>query len=143
MPKIIGKVARVVETDALAIDEYAGVVGSKCDDISIARVIISKPTSESWLTVAYDQWICVIKGKVVFHFGEDEGQVLTVNGGETCFIEKGERYRPVFPQGGTEYIPVCLPAFTPERCVREEDVNSDVSTKLRDLHADSSNNETK
>jgi hypothetical protein len=35
-----------------------------------------------------------------------------VNQGETFFVGKGERFRPVFPQGDTESV--CLPAFTPE-----------------------------
>jgi uncharacterized protein (DUF952 family)/mannose-6-phosphate isomerase-like protein (cupin superfamily) len=132
MPKIIGKAVRVVEHDGLSIDEVAGNVSTSCDTLSIAVVKVSKPTSEPWLTLAYDEWICVTKGKLEMHHGE--GQILHVNEGETCFIEAGERFRPIFPVGDTEYIPVCYPAFRPDRCVREEDGVSDVSTKLQELH---------
>jgi hypothetical protein len=66
--------------------------------------------------------------------GGDE-KSLTVNAGETCFVAKGERFRPVFPQGEVEYIPVCIPAFKPERCHREEDAEtSQVTARLRELH---------
>jgi uncharacterized protein (DUF952 family)/mannose-6-phosphate isomerase-like protein (cupin superfamily) len=141
MPKLIGKATRVVEVDGLAIDEYVGNVGSNTDDISIAVVKISEPTSEPWLTADYDEWIVVLKGRLEVHYGN--GQALTANGGETIFIEKGERFRPIFPEGGTEYVPVCIPAFKPERCQREEEngVNtSEVSAKLEKLH---SNNKKK
>jgi len=133
MPRIVGKATRVVEVGGLAIDELAGNVASHDDTLSIARVIVSEPTSEPWLTLDYDEWICVLKGIVEMHSGD--GSVLKVKEGETCFVEKGERFRPVFPEGGTEYIPVCLPAFKPERCKREEDGFSEVSGKLRQLHS--------
>jgi len=63
-----------------------------------------------------------------------------VNAGDSVFIKKGERFRPVFPVGGTEYIPVCLPAFRPDRCVREDDTerSKQVSGKLKELHSEPS-----
>jgi len=71
---------------------------------------------------------------MVLHYGE--GETLEVVAGQTVMILKGERFRPVFPDGGTEYIPVCVPAFRPDRCIRDEDPGSAVSMKLRALHAD-------
>ena len=133
MPKLVGKATRVVEVDGLTIEELAGNVASNDDTISIARVTITKPTSEPWLTLQYDEWICVLKGRVDLH--SSDGSILSVQAGETCLIDKGERFRPVFPEGGTEYIPVCLPAFKPERCLREEEGVSTVSTKLHELHS--------
>ncbi|EEC49284.1 predicted protein [Phaeodactylum tricornutum CCAP 1055/1] len=135
MPKLVGKSTRVVEHDGLTIDELAGNVASKEDTLSVARVFVANPTSEPWLTLDYDEWLCVLKGKVELH-SETNGQtsVLTVLAGETVFVSKGERFRPVFPVGDTEYIPVCIPAFKPERCIREEDGCSDVAANLRMLH---------
>jgi hypothetical protein len=40
---------------------------------------------------------------------------------------------PVFPVGHTEYILVCLPAFSPDHCIHEEE-NGKASAKLRELH---------
>lgn len=136
MPKIIGSANRVVEVDGLAIDEYVGNVGSKTDDISIAVVNISSPTSEPWLTLDYDEWMVVLEERLEIHHA---GGVLTVKEGETVFIAKGERFRPVFPVAGAKYIPVCIPAFRPDRCHREEEggVNtSDVATNLVKLHSE-------
>lgn len=135
MPKIIGKVVRVVEHDGLAIDEYTGNVASNDDMISIARVTVAKPTLEPWLTLDYDEWLCVIKGRIELH--TPTGQVVVVNAGETALVHKGEHFRPVFPVGDTEYIAVCLPAFRPDRCIREDkgEEADQVSTKLQQLHS--------
>lgn len=139
MPKIIGKAETVVEIDGLRINELAGNVATSEDTISIAHVTVSSPTSEPWLTLDYDEWLCVTKGKMVLHYQQnkdiDTYEILEVNAGETCFVAKGERFRPVFPIAPTEYIPVCLPAFRPDRCHREEGSEvSDVTMKLRKLH---------
>mmetsp|Transcript_104122 Transcript_104122/g.261050 ORF Transcript_104122/g.261050 Transcript_104122/m.261050 type:complete len:415 (-) Transcript_104122:295-1539(-) len=133
MPRIVGAAARVVETGDLSIDELAGNVATKSDRISIAHVKITAPTSEPWLTLHYDEWMCVLKGRMVLHFA-DGRETLEVKAGQTVFIESGERFRPVFPEGDTEYVPVCLPAFRPDRCIREDEPDSSVSVKLRDLH---------
>jgi len=132
MPKIVGGSVRVVDHDGLTIDEMTGNVATSEDRISIALVKVSKPTSEPWLTLDYDEWMCVLKGRMVLlHAGED----IEVKAGQTVFIARGERFRPTFPDGGTEYVPVCLPAFRPDRCTREEEEGgSDVSTKLQKLH---------
>jgi uncharacterized protein (DUF952 family) len=140
MPKIVGRSTRVVEHDGLTIDEYVGNVASLTDQVSLAIVKIAEPTAEPWLTLDYDEWIAVIKGKVEMHSQHNgqEVQVLTVHAGETIFVAKGERFRPVFPEAGTEYIPICIPAFKPERCQREEEdgINtSEVADKLAKLHS--------
>ena len=135
MPKLIGKSTTVVDHNGICIDELAGNVATKEDTLSVARVTVSQPCSEPWLTLDYDEWLCCLKGSMELHYGD--GEVLEVKAGETCFVAKGERFQPVFPHAGTEYIPVCIPAFKPERCHREEDANSEVSLKLRQLHGDS------
>jgi len=133
MPKLVGTSTRVVEIDGvMTIHELAGNVASRDDTLSIAKVTVSQPTAEPWLTLDYDEWICVLSGRLELH---SSGSVLTVRAGETAFVAQGERFRPVFPVGGTEYIPVCLPAFKPERCLREEEGVSEVSNKLRELHS--------
>lgn len=133
MPKLVGLSTCVVDHNGIRIDELAGNVASKEDTLSVARVTVSEPCSEPWLTLDYDEWICCLKGKMDLHYG-DEGKFLEVKAGETCFIAKGERFQPVFPEPGTEYIPVCIPAFKPERCHREEEGVSAVSLRLRELH---------
>ena len=133
MPKVVGGSVRVVDFEGLTIDELTGNVATSEDRISIAHVKVAKPTSEPWLTLQYDEWMCVLKGRMVLLHGE--GQELEVKAGQTVFIAKGERFRPTFPEGGTEYVPVCLPAFRPDRCHREEEDGSSVAAKLATLHA--------
>mmetsp|Transcript_2804 Transcript_2804/g.3728 ORF Transcript_2804/g.3728 Transcript_2804/m.3728 type:complete len:295 (-) Transcript_2804:52-936(-) len=136
MPRLIGSSKTVVEHDGLTINELAGNVATSEDTISIAHVTVANPSAEPWLTLDYDEWLCVTKGKIILHY-KKEGADLTleVNAGETAFVAKGERFRPFFPVGDTEYIPICIPAFRPDRCQREEgDVPSDVSQNLRKLH---------
>mmetsp|Transcript_47743 Transcript_47743/g.153778 ORF Transcript_47743/g.153778 Transcript_47743/m.153778 type:complete len:277 (+) Transcript_47743:42-872(+) len=135
--KIIGAAVRVVETPEFYIDEYAGNVGTKDDQLSIAVVRVAEPTAEPWLTLHYDEWICVVKGRVDCEF---EGGSLTAKAGETIFVAKGTRFRPSFPEGGTEYVPVCIPAFRPDRCIREDSdaKESKIAEKLQTLHAPAS-----
>merc|ERR1719247_2572880 len=72
---------------------------------------------------------------VILHGAADKEE-LEVKKGETVFIERGERFRPMFPDGDTEYVPVCLPAFRPDRCIREEESgDTAVSERLAVLHA--------
>ena len=135
MPKIIGGSSRVVDFEGLTIDELAGNVATKEDRISIALVKVAKPTSEPWLTLHYDEWICVLKGRMVLLY-EDGAKQLEVGAGQTVMIAQGERFKPTFPDAGTEYVPVCLPAFRPDRCIREEEGESGtVSVNLKRLHA--------
>lgn len=132
MPLIVGASARVVDHEGLTIDELAGNVATSNDRISIAHVKIANPSSEPWLTLDYDEWMCMLKGRMVLLHGD--GLELEVKAGQTVFIAKGERFRPTFPEGGTEYIPVCLPAFRPDRCIREEGAGS-VTERLATLHS--------
>lgn len=133
--KIVGQTARVVDTDGLKIDELVGNVASKSDRISIALVSAKAGTCEPWLTLHYDEWICVTKGECVLK--QEHVEDLSVKAGSTVLIDKGTRFQPTFPVD-TEYVPVCLPAFRPDRCIREDetDENAAIATKLRKLHHD-------
>jgi len=135
MPHIVGGHVRVVETPDLSIDELVGNVSSKSDRISIAHVKTTAPTSEPWLTLHYDEWMAVLKGRMILLYGDN--MQLEVLAGQTVMIEKDERFKPTFPEP-CEYIPVCLPAFRPDRCIREEEGGSAVSKKLDELHAKAS-----
>lgn len=127
----------MVEHDGLTIEETIGNVSTQSDELSLATVTITKPTSEPWLTLHYDEYIHVIEGWIELHHeGNDTGSKVAtrVNTGQTVFIPKGSRMQPVFPVPA-KYLPACLPAFAPERCIREEGTElSDVSARLNELH---------
>ncbi|GMI20252.1 hypothetical protein TrRE_jg12179, partial [Triparma retinervis] len=136
MPKVIGKARTVVSTPTLKIDELCGNATTSCDTISIASVSASAGASEPWLTLLYDEWMCVTKGSMELLTDGPEGGVV-VAAGETVFIGKGERFKPTFPTD-CEYIPVCLPAFTPDRCIREDAETSEgaaIAANLAELHS--------
>lgn len=153
MPKIVGRSTRVVESEGFSVDEYAGNVASKDDQMSLAVVKVTKPYSEPFLTLHYDEWIAVIKGRVDCHVFDEQTQeevkAVSAVAGETIFIEKGQRFKPVFPLADTEYVPVCIPAFKPERCIREDDANcrdkeeeKRIVEQLEELHNDNDTSET-
>lgn len=147
MPQIIGEKIKVVDTGSFHIMEYAGNVATNNDTLSIAHVTVDHaPTKEPWLTIQYDEWICVLQGRIELHYYNNNNNnnndnnnnnvvdttdkndtknqnisILSVRAGETVLVSKGERFRPVFPEVGTVYVPVCLPAFRPDRCAREEE----------------------
>lgn len=133
MATIVGGSTRVVDADGLSIDELAGNVATKQDTISIALVKARAGTSEPWLTLHYEEWIAVLKGQVVIAL--HDGGSVTVEAGKTVHVAAGTRFKPSFPVD-TEYIPVCLPAFRPDRCVREDDsaASEAIAAKLRSLH---------
>ena len=129
---VVGKATNVVKTDSFAIDECAGNVATKDDRMSLARVFVSQPGEEPWLTLGYDEWIYCCSGRLVF--GLPDGSTVELKAGETALVDKGTRFQPRFPEAGTSYIPVCIPAFRPDRCVREEGSCSDVAKRLAALH---------
>lgn len=122
MPRIIGSATPVIEIPGLRIRELVGNASANLDAVSLAHETISAPMSEPWKINQFDEWLCVLKGKIDVKYDND--QILTVTAGQTCQVSKGERYRPMFPVENTEFLAICLPAFSPERCVREDDEGS-------------------
>jgi len=137
MAKIVGKQVRVVDAPGFTIDELIGGVSTKQASVSVAKVAAKAGTAEPWLTIHYDEWLCVTKGKIVLTVdtGAGSNELVIVRPGETVMIEKGTRFKPSFPND-TEYIPVCIPGFRPDLCVREDTNNEGeaVAAKLKTLH---------
>jgi hypothetical protein len=77
--------------------------------------------------------MCVLKGSMTL--AQEGVDPILVPAGSTVFIEKETRFKPSF-EVDCEYVPVCLPAFRPDRCEREDE-NADgeaIASKLRKLH---------
>jgi len=139
MPAVIGGGLVVVEAPGLKITELAGNVATKDGRVSIATVKAAAGTEEPWLTIQYDEWICITSGSMKFEFDDGKNELLATTG-QTVFIAKGTRFHPSFPEDA-EYIPVCLPAFSPETCIREDGEDSTISAKLQELHAPNKTNQ--
>ena len=53
---------------------------------------VKKGTAEPFLTLGYDEWICVLEGKILFEQGDEKPDV-TATAGQTAFIKEGTRFR--------------------------------------------------
>ena len=112
-----------IETSAAGRCSLASGGGASCNpcpfpvgDISVAHVHAKAGWAEDWQTPAFDEYVLVLKGtiKIVTAHGETK-----VSGGQAVFLPKGERVQWVFEEEA-EYVPICLPAFSPSNVHREE-----------------------
>jgi uncharacterized protein (DUF952 family) len=135
---IVGNSVKVVEVPGvICIEEIVGGVSTKDDGISVACVSTGAGTEEPWLTMQYAEWLHIKKGQCIAKTDKDssEGDVI-IEAGQTAFIEKGSTWKPTFPVA-TEYIAICLPAFRPDRCVREGENNEEGMELLKGMHTSS------
>lgn len=134
MPRIAAPTT-VVETDHVKIDEYFG--GASCapcgsaagPDISVAHVKAKAGWAEEWQSPAFDEYVLILKGSVTIE--HSHGEPVVVPAGKSVFLAKGERVRWVFTEEA-EYVPICLPAFSPANCFREE--GADAKRPKHDEH---------
>jgi mannose-6-phosphate isomerase-like protein (cupin superfamily)/uncharacterized protein (DUF952 family) len=128
-----GGAERVVDTPGFQIDEVIGNVATKTAGISCAHVTAAAGTAEPWLTIKYDEYLYISKGAAVITMDDSE---LKVTAGQTVYIGPGTHFRPSFPED-TTYTAICMPAFTPTTCIREDETeeNGQVAKKLKTLHA--------
>ena len=119
MPRLVTAPTTVVQTADVKIDEYFGGASSNpcAGDISFAHVKAQAGWAEEWQTPAFDEYPLVLKGSVTVEHAH--GPPVKVSAGQALFLAKGERVRWVFTEAA-EYVPVCLPAFSPANCFREE-----------------------
>eukprot|EP00928_Gymnodinium_smaydae_P053308 TRINITY_DN37325_c0_g1_i1.p1 TRINITY_DN37325_c0_g1~~TRINITY_DN37325_c0_g1_i1.p1 ORF type:complete len:263 (-),score=50.91 TRINITY_DN37325_c0_g1_i1:288-1076(-) len=130
-PKIIEPVDVVKATD-LTITEYFGNVASQDAQISACLATVTAPCAEAYQAPEFDEYVLVLKGEVHLH----QGDVVTVVGeNRAAFLKAGERVKWVWPKECV-YIPICLPAFSPFNCHREEEEGAAKDKETMDrLHA--------
>ena len=114
--RVVGKHARVVDTDAFTVDEWSGVGVTNEDRVSVAQCRVSAGAAEPWRTSQFDEIFCILKG--TYEFEHNDGAVTRADAGSTALVEKDTRFRPRFPTDCL-YVAVCLPAFRPELSARE------------------------
>lgn len=118
MPRLVTAPVTVVETPEVKINEFFGGAScNPCGDISFAQVQAKAGFKEDWQSPAFDEYVLVLKGKVTIE--HSHGEAVEVAAGQAVFLAKGERVRWVFHEDA-EYIPICLPAFSPSNVYREE-----------------------
>jgi ethanolamine utilization protein EutQ (cupin superfamily) len=118
MPTLIEAPTRIEAAGTLPklIDEYVGRVNTKTEGVSIAHMRSPAGWLEPGQKPEFDEYTVVLKGKLVV---ESKGGRLEVMAGQAVFTQKGEWIRYSTPDEATEYIAVCLPAFSPSTVHRD------------------------
>jgi mannose-6-phosphate isomerase-like protein (cupin superfamily) len=112
MPTLIAAPTRIEAAGTLPklIDEYVGRVNTKTESVSIAHMRSPAGWREPGQEPEFDEYTVVLKGTLVV---ESRGETLQVTAGQAVLTRRGEWIRYSTPDEATEYIAVCLPAFSP------------------------------
>jgi len=126
----------VVKAPALTISEYFGNVASKDGSLSACVARVEEPCAEAWQRPEFAEWVLVLKG--CLHLEHAEGTTV-VPAGSGVFLAANERVKWIWPEACT-YVPICMPAFTPDGCRREpeegsaKDADPKTLAELHELH---------
>lgn len=119
MPKLVNLPSSIecVGTKPKIINEYIGRVNSGTEEVSIAKMNSPVGWTEPGQTPEFNEYTLVLSGEL--HV-ETENETLVVHSGQAVITYKGEWIRYSTPTQDTEYIAVCLPAFSNESVNRDE-----------------------
>jgi len=107
----------VPTTDGKLIEEHWG-NSTGNSNVSIAHMVAPPDWSEPHQTPEFDEFTLIISGKKQF---EIDGEIVTLEQGQSILIEKGARVRYSNPfSEPCRYVAICLPAFSMELVNREE-----------------------
>jgi len=120
MPVLINAPTRVPAAGNApkTIDEYVGHLNTGESRLSVAHMRSPAGWREPGQTPRFDEYTVVLKG--CLHV-EHAGGTLSVKGGQAVLARGGEWIRYSTPDEATEYIAICLPAFSPQTVHRDSD----------------------
>jgi quercetin dioxygenase-like cupin family protein len=99
------------------IEEFIGRVNSGTSGLSIAKMTSPAGWREQGQTPEFDEFTVVLRGQLQV---ETRDAVHQVSAGQAIMVNAGEWVRYSTPDdAGTEYIAVCLPAFSPDSVHRD------------------------
>jgi len=99
------------------IEEFFGLASDGNDGLSIAVMRSPVGWTEPAQTPDFDEYTVVLRGSLEV---ELDGKSLVVRAGECIHLAAGERVRYSTPHEATEYVSVCMPAFSPARVHRAD-----------------------
>jgi quercetin dioxygenase-like cupin family protein len=99
------------------IDEYVGRVNSSESKISIAHMRSPAGWTEPAQTPEFEEYTLVLRGRLRV---QHSAGTFEVTAGQAVIAHAGERVQYSTPDEATEYIAICLPAFSPEMVHRDE-----------------------
>ena len=108
----------VPTTDGKIIEEHFGGASTGEDAVSIARMVAPPGWSEPPQTPEFDEYTLVIRGKKEILIN---GESVVLTSGQSIKIKAGVTvsYSNPFDEE-TEYVSVCIPAFSPRRVNRRQ-----------------------
>ena len=136
----------VVDAPDITISEYVGRVASQDPACSACIATIRQATKELPQCPAFDEYVLVLEGEVHIMHGPELKECTVVKAGEGLVLPKHTRVQWVWP-GYCKYVPICLPAFSPSNCGREESFGGPAAKteesmdRLRELHKTSGAND--
>ena len=126
MAELIPAPTRIPVPGGKVIDEYVGRVTTGTDAVSVAHMVAPAGWSEPAQRPEFDEVTVVLRGTVVVEVTGDDGSpaLLDVPAGQAVITRAGERVR--YSTGGeeTEYVAVCLPAFSPDTVNRDAEAGA-------------------
>ena len=127
MAELISAPTRIPVPGGKVIDEYVGRVTTGTESVSVAHMIAPGGWLEPAQAPAFDEITVVLRGLVRVEVHKDEGTVETieVSAGQALVTRAGERIRYSTGEAETEYVAVCLPAFSPDTVNRDEEPDAD------------------
>lgn len=111
----------VVETDSVKVLEYVGRVASQESRLSACVVTRKEASEEPYQCPMFDEYILVLEGSMEM-VKEDE-TVVRIEAGNGAMLRANTRVKWRWP-GKCTYVPICVPAFSPELCKREDDTEA-------------------
>ncbi|HUS12724.1 MAG TPA: hypothetical protein VMZ30_19800 [Pyrinomonadaceae bacterium] len=119
MPKLIESPTRIqaAGNKPKLIDEYVGRVNSQTEGVSVAHMRSPAHWQEPGQTPDFEEYTIVLKG--VLHVRHRDGE-LAVNAGQAVITHPGEWVQYSTPVE-TEYIAICIPAFSISSVHRDTD----------------------
>ena len=117
VPTLIAAPARITAagTKPKLIDEYIGRVNSKTTAASVAHMRSPAGWEEPGQTPQFEEFTIVLKGTLTVRHREG---VMDVAAGQAVITQPGE-WVQYSTRVDTEYIAVCLPAFSPATVHRD------------------------
>ena len=119
MPRLIKepKIINSVGTMPKVIKEFFGRVSGNISGVSIAQMHSPRGWEEEGQRPAFDEYTVVISGQLIVQT-EDKKNII-LESGQGVLVEKGEWVKYSTPMMDTNYLAVCIPAFSNETVNRD------------------------
>jgi mannose-6-phosphate isomerase-like protein (cupin superfamily) len=119
LPTLIQSPTRIQPAGTLPklIDEYIGGVNTKEPRISIAHMRSPAGWEEPGQTPEFAEYTVVLRGRLRVRHKQGS---LDVTAGQAVIVHPGEWIQYSTPHEATEYIAICLPAFSPDTVHRDQ-----------------------